>query len=78
MLHTDLTSVAILANLTVLTSGLQRAATLSSMAAEAMNGHHRNLAIGTILPLEAELPALNGLLAAILILHRTAGQGGVS
>jgi len=71
----NLTRTAIEANLSVLVDGLQRAATLAGMARAAIAANNRNLAIGTILPLEQELPTLTGLLTAILTLHRRAGQG---
>ena len=67
---------AIEANLAALTDGLERAAVMADMARKAMRDDYRNLAIGTILPLEQELPMLSGLLTAILALHRRAGQGG--
>ena len=69
-------NAAIEANLSVLVHGLERAAVLGSMAHNAIRADERNLAIGTILPLEQELPMLMGLLTAILALHRIAGQGG--
>ena len=69
-------NAAIEANLSALVDGLERAAALGSMARKAIRDEHRNLPIGTILPLEQELPMLEGLLKAILVLHRTAGQGG--
>lgn len=72
----DLTNMAIEANISVLADGLDHAAKLAAMAKAAMTGDYRNLAIGTILPLEQELPTLTGLLTAILALHRRAGQGG--
>jgi len=72
----DLTNTAIEANLSVLAEGLENAAKLADMAKAAMTGDYRNLAIGTILPLEQELPTLTGLITAILTLHRRAGQGG--
>ena len=72
----DITNAAIEANLSALADGLQRAATLAYMASKAIATGHRNLAIGTVLPLEQELPTSIGLLTAILALHRRAGQGG--
>ena len=69
-------NAAIEVNLAALVDGLERAAVLADMARKAMRDDHRNLAIGTVLPLEQELPILVGLLTAILALHRTAGQGG--
>ena len=69
---------AMLANLQLLSASLVRASTLADMAVKAMRDDHRNLAIGTLLPLEEELPTLVGLLTAILALHRRAGQGGLS
>ena len=69
-------NAAIEANLAVLADGLARSAVLADMARKAIHDEYRNLAIGTILPLEQELPVLTGLLTAILALHRSAGQGG--
>ena len=69
-------NAAIEANLAVLADGLERSAVLADMARKAMRDDYRNLAIGTVLPLEQELPVLTGLLTAILALHRSAGQGG--
>ena len=71
-------NAAIEANLSALVDGLERAAVLGSMARKAMQTDERNLAIGTILPLEQDLPMLAGLLTAILVLHRNAGKGGAS
>jgi hypothetical protein len=72
------TNDAIEANLAVLADGLAYAAVLARSAQAAMHAGlgNRNLAIGTILPLEQDLPVFVGLLTAILALHRQAGQGG--
>lgn len=67
---------AIEANLAALADGLYRASTLADAARQAMAKGERNLAVGTVLPLEDELPTMTGLLTAILALHRRAGQGG--
>ena len=67
---------AIEANLAALAFGLREAATLAANAQAAMQKGYRNLAIGTVLPLEQDLPTYAGLLTAILALHRKAGQGG--
>jgi hypothetical protein len=67
---------AIEANLAALAGGLREAATLVASAHAAMYAGRRNLAIGTVLPLEQDLPAYAGLLAAALTLHRMAGPGG--
>lgn len=76
MTTSDVTEAAIAANLSALADGLQRAGTLADTAHKAMAEGYRNLAIGTVLPLEQELPTMTGLLTAILALHRRAGQGG--
>ena len=66
---------ALEANLAALADGLREAATLATNAHAAMHtGYGRNLAIGTVLPLEQDLPTYTGLLVAILALHRKAGQ----
>ena len=76
MTSADITNTAIEANLSALADGLQHAAKLASQAREAIQTGYRYVAIGTMLPLEQELPASIGLLTAILALHRRAGQGG--
>lgn len=75
---TNTTDTAITANLAALAEGLREAATLATSAVAAMHADSRNLAIGTVLPLEQDLPTYVGLLTAILALHRRAGQGGVA
>jgi hypothetical protein len=72
----NITHAAIEANLAALADGLTRASTLADMARQAMTEGEQNLAIGTVLPLEQELPTMTGLLTAILALHRRAGQAG--
>lgn len=72
----NITHAAIAANLAALADGLTRSSTLADMARQAMAKGERNLAIGTVLPLEQELPTMTGLLTAVLALHRRAGQGG--
>lgn len=72
----DLTATAIEANLAALADGLYRASTLADAARQAMTKGERNLAIGTVLPLEIELPTSIGLLTAILALHRRAAKEG--
>lgn len=72
----NITHAAIEANLAALADGLTRSSTLTDMARQAMAKGERNLAIGTVLPLEQELPTMTGLLTAVLALHRRAGQGG--
>jgi len=69
-------NAAIEANLSALAEGLRQAASLADDARIAMSNGYRNLAIGTVLPLEQELPTFVGLMTAILALHRRAGQGG--
>lgn len=73
---TTTTDTAITANLAALAEGLREAATLATSATAAMHADSHNLAIGTVLPLEQDLPTCVGLLTAILALHRRAGQGG--
>ncbi len=70
------TQAAIEANLLALAEGLTEAARLANEAHTAMRHRHPNVAIGTVLPLEHDLPVYVGLLTAILALHRRAGQGG--
>lgn len=65
---------AITANLAALAEGLREAATLATSAHSAMHAGNRNLAVGTVLPLERDLPTYVGLLTAILALHRRAGE----
>jgi hypothetical protein len=65
--------IAIEANLAALAEGLDQAATLATTAHAAMHAGNRNLAIGTVLPLERDLPTYVGLLTAILALHRNGG-----
>ena len=72
----NITHAAIEANLAALADGLTRSSTLADMARQAMAKGERNLAIGTVLPLELELPTMTGLLTAVLALHRRAGQEG--
>jgi len=75
MTRKDLKQVAIEANLAALAEGLYRASTLADAAHQAIVKGERNLAIGTVLPLDQELPTSMGLLTAILALHRRAGPG---
>ncbi len=70
------TQAAIEANLLALAEGLAEAAKLAGEAHTAMRHRHPNVAIGTVLPLEHDLPVYAGLLTAIFALHRKAGQGG--
>ena len=65
--------IAIEANLAALAEGLDEAATLATSAHAAMHAGQRNLAVGTVLPLEQDLPAYVGLLTAILALNRKGG-----
>ena len=71
-------NAAIEANLSALAEGLAVAAEMAKDGVIAIKANRRNLAIGTVLPLERDLPELAGLLTAILALHRRAGQGGAS
>lgn len=70
------TDAAIAANLAALAEGLFRTSKLADEAYHAMQNSERNLAIGTILPLEEELPVLQGLVTACIALHRRIGRGG--
>ncbi len=63
-------------NLLALAEGLTEAARLAEEAQAAIAKGYRNVAIGTVLPLERDLPVYAGLVTAILALHRKAGQGG--
>lgn len=63
---------ALRANLAALADGLHEAASLADLASTAMHDGNRNLAIGTIIPLQDDLPAMTGLLAAVLALNRRA------
>ena len=63
-------TIAIKANLEVFAEGLREAADLAASAHNAMHDGQQNLAIGTVLPLEGDLPVYAGLLTAILALHR--------
>ena len=65
---------AICAYLTVLILRLQQAETLAVEAAAALSTGQRNLAIGTVLPLERMLPECEALVRAALILHRMEAQ----
>ena len=69
---------AMCANLQLLSSSLALASTRADLAAKAMDQGEQNLAIGTVSPLEQDLPIMLGLLTAILALHRTIGQGGAA
>lgn len=63
---TNTIDTAITANLAALAEGLREAATLATSAYAAMHADNRNLAVGTVLPLEQDLPTYVGLLTAIL------------
>ena len=67
---------AIEANLLALAEGLAQASQLASEAHGAIAKGSRNQAIGTVLPLEHDLPIYAGLVTAILALHRKMGLGG--
>ena len=69
-------NTALTANLAALIDGLEQAVVLANSAQKAFGDNHPNQAIGTILPLERDLPMLAGLLTAVLTLHRRQGQGG--
>ena len=60
----------IAATVTGLRDILQEAATLALSADAALAAGNRNLAIGTLLPLEQLLPTAQALLGASLALHR--------
>ena len=65
---------AIHAYLAVLILRLQSAEKLAVEAASALSARQRNLAIGTVLPLERMLPECEALFRASLILHRMEPQ----
>lgn len=67
---------ALHAYLAVLILRLQQAETCTVEAASALTAGQRNLAIGTVLPLERILPECDALLRAALILHRMEPQNG--
>lgn len=72
---------AIHAYLAVLTLRLQQAETCAVEAGAALTAGKRNLAIGTVLPLERMLPECDALFRAALILHRMEpqyGEGGAA
>lgn len=61
---------AIHANLNALALRLDHAEHLAVQARSAMAGGYRNLAIGTLLPLEQIIPECDALMRTVLILHR--------
>ena len=63
-------SPGLTATITALRDILQEAATVSQEAHAALAERHRNIAIGTLLSLEDELPTATALLQAALALHR--------
>lgn len=67
---------AIHAYVAVLTLRLQQAETWAVEAGAALTAGQRNLAIGTVLPLERILPECDALFRAALILHRMEPQSG--
>ena len=67
---------AIVATLAGLCDILQEAATLALSAEAALAAGNRNLAIGTLLPLEEMLPTAQALFQATRSLHRLHRQGG--
>jgi hypothetical protein len=64
-------NAAILGNLEMLSHRLAAASALAEEAAGAMRNEYRNLAIGTILPLEEMLPEIEALYRVIIMLHRS-------
>ena len=67
---------AIHAYLAVLTLRLQQAEKCAVEAGAALTAGQRNIAIGTVLPLERMLPECDALFRAALILHRMEPQNG--
>lgn len=67
---------AIHAYLAVMILRLQQAEKCAVEAATALSAGQRNLAIGTVLPLERMLPECDALFRAALILHRMEPQSG--
>jgi hypothetical protein len=61
--------MAIHANLAALALQLENARLMAVCAAEAMEAQDRNLALGTMLPLERILPECETLLRSVLALH---------
>ena len=71
------TNDAIAANLDALAEALSEASMLARGARTALHTmEDANLAVGTVLPLEQDLPMCTALIGTILALHRRAGQGG--
>ena len=62
-------NMAMHANLVVLSYQLAEAAKLTDSARNAMEAHDRNLAIGTVLPLELVLPDCETLLRSVIALQ---------
>jgi len=62
-------NMAMHANLVVLSYQLAEAAKLTESARNAMEAHDRNLAIGTVMPLERVLPDCETLLRGVLALQ---------
>lgn len=60
---------AIHANLAALAHGLDNAQHLAAAARDAMEAQNRNLAIGTVLPLESVLPDCVTLLRSVMALY---------
>jgi hypothetical protein len=67
---------AIVATLAGLRDILQEAAALATSADAAIAAGNRNLAIGTLLPLEEMLPTAQALFQAARALHRLHRTGG--
>lgn len=65
------TDICITANLDSLSERLTQAVNLVTIAREAMAEHKRNMAIGTVLPVEQLLAEATALLTTILLLHRS-------
>ena len=62
-------NMAMHANLAALAYQLDDASKLVASARDAMEAHNRNLAAGTVLPLERTLPDCVTLLRSVLALH---------
>ena len=66
--------MAIHANLAALALQLENAQRMVACANEAMEARNRNLALGTMLPLERILPECETLLRSVLALHNWRNQ----
>lgn len=67
---TNVTKTVIAANLEGLTQRLTEMAALAKEATEAMNKGEQNLAIGTILGFENQIPEVEALFKTAMLMHR--------